>query len=398
MIIILALWFLLQVIIGFNLVFPAILYFLWKLVTKKIQLKSSITYGEADYAIIVTAYQYTNTLPGVVKSLLSLDYTNYLIYIVADNCDISELNFTNDKVILLRPVEVLGSNTRSHKYAFDHFKRNHDFVTIIDSDNLVDSSYLIHLNDTFSQGYEAVQGLRAAKNLNSTLACLDAARDIYYHFYDGKLLYETGSSATLSGSGMAFTTSLYKDFLSEKDVIGAGFDKVLQSWILSKNKRIAFNEHAIVYDEKTSKSDQLVQQRSRWINTWFKYFLLGFDIIILGFKNFSRNQILFGTVLLRPPLFIFLFLSVVLFAINLMTSYYVVAILWLIAFLCFIAFFAIALLNSNTDKRIYRSLTNIPQFVFYQIASLLKSKNANKISVATKHYDVKNSAFTEREK
>ncbi|RZK21837.1 MAG: glycosyltransferase family 2 protein, partial [Flavobacterium sp.] len=301
MIALLALWFLFQFAIGFNLVFPGLLYLLWYF-TRKAK-DSKFSSYRPDYAIIVTAYQYTNTLPGVIESLLALNYDNYLIYIVADNCDISTLNFGSEKVLLMRPPHVLGSNTKSHAYAIANFQRNHDFLTIIDSDNLVDSNYLIQLNYSFSNGYEAVQGIRAAKNLNSTIACLDAARDIYYHFYDGKLLYQTGSSATLSGSGMAFNCQFYKNFLLENDVTGAGFDKVLQAWILRKDKRIAFNGNAIVYDEKTSKSEQLVQQRSRWINTWFKYFLLGFDILFLGVKNFSRNQILFGAVLLRPPLF-----------------------------------------------------------------------------------------------
>lgn len=395
MIALLALWFLFQFAIGFNLVFPGLLYLLWNVTSKTRNSKSSSS--NPDYAIIVTAYQYTNTLPGVVESLLALNYDNYLVYIVADNCDISTLNFASDKVVLLRPPEVLGSNTQSHAYAIANFQRNHDFLTIIDSDNLVDSNYLTQLNHSFSNGFEAVQGLRAAKNLNSTIACLDAARDIYYHFYDGKLLYETGSSATLSGSGMAFNCQFYKNFLLENDVTGAGFDKVLQAWILKKNKRIAFNGNAIVYDEKTSKSEQLVQQRSRWINTWFKYFLLGFDILFLGVKNFSRNQILFGAVLLRPPLFIFLFLSILFILINFFTGFATAALVWVIALITFIAFFIIALLSSKTDSRIYSSLVNIPQFVFYQISSLLKARNANKRSVATKHYDIKNPELTKKE-
>ena len=395
MIALLALWFLFQFAIGFNLVFPGLLYLLWNVTRKTSDSKAFSSHP--DYAIIVTAYQYINTLPGVVESLLALNYDNYLVYIVADNCDISTLNFASDKVVLLRPPEVLGSNTKSHAYAIANFQRNHDFLTIIDSDNLVDSNYLTQLNHSFSNGFEAVQGLRAAKNLNSTIACLDAARDIYYHFYDGKLLYETGSSATLSGSGMAFNCQFYKNFLLENDVTGAGFDKVLQAWILKKNKRIAFNGNAIVYDEKTSKSEQLVQQRSRWINTWFKYFLLGFDILFLGVKNFSRNQILFGAVLLRPPLFIFLFLSILFILINFFTGFATAALVWVIALITFIAFFIIALLSSKTDSRIYSSLVNIPQFVFYQISSLLKARNANKISVATKHYDLKNPELTKKE-
>jgi len=340
---------------------------------------------EADYAIIVTAYEQTHTLPVVVESLLQLNYSNYMIYVVADKCDISNLNFNSDKVILLRPEETLGSNTRSHFYAIHRFKRHHERLTIIDSDNLVEPDYLIELNKYFDAGFEAVQGERKAKNLNTTYACLDAARDIYYHFYDGVVLFGAGSSATLAGSGMAFTVKLYKECLGHLDVTGAGFDKVLQKEILSRKYRIAFTNNAIVYDEKTTRSDQLVKQRARWINTWFRYFKFGFILLAKGLSNFNWNQFLFGLVLLRPPLFIFLLLSLFCLFANIIIDP-TIAIYWAIAFAFFVSGFMLSLFVSKTDKRVYQSLWNIPKFIFFQVLSLLKVRKANQVSVATTHY------------
>jgi cellulose synthase/poly-beta-1,6-N-acetylglucosamine synthase-like glycosyltransferase len=339
---------------------------------------------QADYAVIVTAYQQTDLIPAVVDSLLKMNYSNYLIYIVADNCDVSGLKFDSDKVVLLRPAEVLSSNTRSHFYAIDRFIRPHERLTIIDSDNLVHSEYLNELNILFEKGHTAVQGVRSAKNLDTTFACLDAARDIYYHFYDGKLLYKLGSSATLAGSGMAFEVRLYKECLANLDVVGAGFDKVLQYEIVKRGHRIAFAEQAIVYDEKTSKPDQLVKQRARWINTWFKYFSFGFRLLFKGCVRLNWNQFLFGLVLLRPPLFIFLLLSLVCFIVNVFIGQ--AAFIWLIGLLFFVAGFYIALLKSNTDKRVFKALSSIPAFIFFQVKSLTKALRANKLSVATTHY------------
>jgi len=48
--------------------------------------------------------------------------------------------------------------------------------------------------------------------------------------------------------------------------------------------------------------------------------------------------------------------------------------------------FFIAMIHSNADKKIYKSLIAIPLFMFYQMLSLLKIKKANKISVATQHF------------
>jgi len=376
-------WIILQILTGYNLILPIFLYFFYILKTKKNI--GTFKKVNADYAIIVTAYEQTNCLPAVVNSLLKLHYQNYLIYIVADKCDISTLNFNSERVILLRPIEELKSNIKSHFYAIKNFVRPHNFITIIDSDNLVNEHYLDELNVWFNQGYKAVQGVRHAKNLDTTYSCLDAARDIYYHFYDGKILFSLGSSATLAGSGMAFDTELYIDCLGNSQAQGAGFDKVLQREIVGRDLQIAFAEKAIVFDEKTSQPKQLVQQRSRWINTWFKYFKFGFYLCIKGVKNLSINQFIFGIVLLRPPLFIFILLGLTAMLINIWLSPISIFI-WLASFVFFVISFLVSLLSSRTDSKIYRSLINIPSFIFLQIISLLKSRNANRYSVSTQHF------------
>jgi len=378
------LFFLLQIIIGFNLLFPILLYLLWK-VKKKSRKQALHSFIEKDFAIIITAYQDTSHVPAAVHSALASTYQNYHVYVVADNCSHNEtLNFNNEKVTVLYPENIIASNTGSHFYAINHFIRDHEVLMIADSDNLLHPDILHNLNQDFLNGFEATQGLRAAKNLDTTFANLDAARDIYYHFYDGKVLFEVGSSATLAGSGMAFTVDLYKTCLMNLTVKGAGFDKVLQYEILKQNKRIAFNEAAIIFDEKTSKPDQLVNQRARWINTWFKYFKFGFSLIGKSIKTLSFNQFIFGIVLLRPPLFIFLLLSVLFIILNLFISP-LISLVWLIGLLLFATGFIIALKQSHTDKKTYKALSSIPVFIYYQVISLILSRKANQRSVATKH-------------
>ncbi|WP_379004433.1 glycosyltransferase [Parapedobacter sp. GCM10030251] len=347
--------------------------------------------SQGDYAVIVTAYEQTSMIPAVVDSLLRLDHDQFIIYVVADKCDVSSLRFNDNRVILLRPEEVLAGNVKSHFYAIDRFVRPHNRLTIIDSDNLVEPTYLSELDRSFALGFKAVQGVRKAKNMDSIFARLDAARDLYYHFYDGKILFDGGSSATLAGSGMAFTVDFYKECLLGKTIEGAGFDKVLQYEIVKRGERICFNEWAIVFDQKTSHASQLVAQRSRWINTWFKYFTYGFSLIKSSLVGWSTNKFLFGLVLLRPPLFFFLMLSVLFLLINWLVGS-VVALVWLVGLALFVAGFFLSLYASGAERGIYRALINIPRFMFYQILALMKSKKANSISVATKHteYEQKN--------
>jgi cellulose synthase/poly-beta-1,6-N-acetylglucosamine synthase-like glycosyltransferase len=366
-----------------HLVTPFLLFLITKIKrARRIHANENAT--EADFGIIITAYEQTGLLQSVVSSILNLDYKNYLIYIVADNCDISTLNFADSRVVLLRPETVLASNTKSHFYAIERFKRAHDKLTIIDSDNLVRKDYLTELNKTFSQGFRAVQGVREAKNLNSNYACLDAAGDIYYRYIDRELLFNAGSSASLSGSGMAFDTQLYKDCMESLQFTGAGFDKILQYEILKRKLRIAFTDGAVVYDEKTAKSDQLVKQRARWINTWFKFLKLGISLFVKSVVNLNWNQFLFSITLMRPPLFILIILSAISFVFHLFFNPWI-SVAWVTGALCFIYIFYYSLSYFKADPRIFKSLSSIPKFFFYQVLALTKVFKANKLSVATKH-------------
>lgn len=384
-----ALFILIQLLIGIHLVFPLVLYGLYRLRRGTSSIQPGISHEiEADYAIIVTAYQQTHQLGEVIESLLRLRYSRYHVYVVADNCDVSVLSFNHPRVLVLRPETVLASNTKSHFYAILRFIRAHERLVIIDSDNVVHPDLLIQLDTAFNRGFLAVQGVREAKNLDTELARLDAARDIYYHFYDGKLLFGAGSSATLAGSGMAFTVPLYEQCLGHLTIDGAGFDKVLQAEIIKRGHRIAFVPQAIVYDEKTTGAQQLVGQRARWINTWFRYFTFGFEILGKGISRANWNQFLFGIVLLRPPLFMFLAASVLFAVLNLFINP-AITMLWLGGLLLFVLGFLLALRQSSTDRRVYAALYQIPRFVWYQVTALFNVRKANQRSVATRHGEPK---------
>lgn len=376
-------WIAFQILISINLILPSLTYIISLL--KRQRETSDPAIAERDFGLIVTAYEQTDLLPSVVKSILNLNYKRFVVYIVADNCDISNLRFDNEQVVLLRPDDILASNVKSHFYAINRFIREHECLAIIDSDNIVDTSFLQEMNKVFSLGYEAIQGNRKAKNLNTTLACLDEAGDMYYRFIDRKLPFAVNSSASLAGSGMAFKTDLYKECLEFSSIEGAGFDKALQIELLKRGKRIAFAEAAIVYDEKTSKAAQLVNQRARWINTWFKYCKGGLMLMIKGLLTFNWNQFLVGVVFTRPPLFILAFLVIINIILDIIFLP-VMVVYWIFILINFLSLFFISLQYFKATKSIYRALTRIPVFVFYQVISLMRSKRANQLSTSTKHY------------
>ncbi|HSZ32492.1 MAG TPA: glycosyltransferase [Puia sp.] len=376
------LWIVFQTIVGLILIFPVLSYIAFLFVKTKIT--QAKDHSESDYAILVTAYKDVSNIPYLVQSLLQLKYSNYIIYIIADDCPEFKLDVDQSKVIILRPETILKNQVKSHFYAIDHFRRKHERLTIIDSDNLVDPDFLINLDKAFDHGEEAVQGVRKAKNLDTSYACLDAANEIYYFFYDRKILYSIGSSCMLAGSGMAFTVKLYKACLENYQSSGAGFDKILQKDIVDRGFRIGYAEMALVFDEKTSQPEQLVKQRARWNNAWFRHFNSGLLLMWKGIKLISINRFLFGFLIVRPPLFILLVVSFLILVTNFFLNPFA-GIIWIILISIFVLGFFIALYNSNTDKRIYKSLIHIPKFMFLQMLSLFKTRKANQFSVATVH-------------
>ncbi len=372
-----------QVGLCINYVFPFLLKLL-KVKEEKIELVESVDGNEVDYGIIVTYYKQLDLLPGLLASINLLNYKNFVVYIVADNCEDLKLELLDARIVFLRPSSVLGNNIKSHLFAIQNFVRPHERITIIDGDNLVHSNYLKALNVIFDKGYLAVQGAREAKNTDTDYARLDAVGDLYYRYIDRMLLFESGSSATLSGSGMAFKTDLYLECISGYTQDGAGFDKVLQYEIVKRKLRIAFSNEVIVYDQKTTTSNQLIKQRARWINTWFKSYIIAWRLLISSIFTLDKNGILFAIALLRPPLFILLTMTFLCMLINII---FLPAfnLIWLVCLFLFFYIFRKALKLFKATNSMFSSLKRIPKFIFFQFIALLKTKRANEISVATIH-------------
>src|SRR5690606_34344891 len=95
-------WDIVQISVGVHLLFPLCLFLIFTL-KRPVRAGTRTDQDEGDYAVIVTAYEQTDSLPMVVDSILKARHSNYLIYVVADKCDISSLKFTDERVIILRP-------------------------------------------------------------------------------------------------------------------------------------------------------------------------------------------------------------------------------------------------------------------------------------------------------
>ncbi len=388
--ILLILFFVLQVFNAIYFLIPpgfTLMYFLRRLAGAKhpVEKMPVLTDKEFEFGIIVTAHEQAEFIGPLVDSVLRQDYKQFHIYIVADACDTTGLHINDPRISILKPEMPLNSKIRSIDYAIGHFKRAHDVMLILDSDNLIHPGFLKVMNEHFQKGFRAVQADFKAKNTDSVYARMDAIGDAFNFFVEREMRMELGLSAAIWGSGIAIDLNLYKEVIYHNFL--GGFDKKLQAHLIQKIPWIAFAKDAILYDEKISSGKSLENQRTRWINAQFKYFELGFSLFLKGLLKGNFNQAYFAYITIRPPMFMLVLLGLIFTVANYFIDYRL-TIAWLsIFFLFFLSFIAIVFIRDK-ERRLTGALLMIPVFMTRQAFAFFKMGRANKSFLKTKHSKV----------
>jgi cellulose synthase/poly-beta-1,6-N-acetylglucosamine synthase-like glycosyltransferase len=321
----------------------------------------------------------------LVDSILKQEYGKFRIFVVADDCDLTGIHFTDPRVIVLKPEVALHSKIKSIRYATSRFGVNPDAVIILDSDNLIHPAFLRVMNNHFKKGYRVVQADFKPKNTDSLYARMDAIGDMFNFFLDREVRMRVGLSASIWGSGVAIDTDMYNEI--EYTSFLGGFDKKMQAYLVQRVPRMAFAPEAILYDEKISSGKSLEVQRTRWISAYFTYFKDSFAILWKGVKRADFNLIYFGFITLRPPLFMTLGLGFVFLIINFFIST-TAAIVWLVILALFVlSFIGIVAVKGNSPKYL-QALFSMPFFVLRQMAALFKIKKAKGSFLKTEHTKV----------
>ncbi|MEL6718945.1 MAG: glycosyltransferase [Bacteroidota bacterium] len=240
-----SIYFIISGVFLFFLLFPFIKVLLSRLIREKKPVVEAKTY---DFANIITAYRNVEIARPLVESLLKQKHQKHHIYLVADKCDISNWDLEDEQFTLLKPEPDLNLKAKSIIHATEHFVRSHDYIAVFDADNLAHPEFLSELNRYANAGHRAIQGQRTAKNLNTTMAAVDALGEFYKNYVERYVSYLLGSSSVISGSGMAVESELYKAYLNSPE-IQAGKekwkkmlqeDKILQNFLLRRKQRIVY--------------------------------------------------------------------------------------------------------------------------------------------------------------
>ena len=381
-------------IIVFFLVFPFLKVMLSLLTKDKVDrsVVNKSDFKKYDFGNIITAYKNADIAKPLIQSLLKQTHENHIIYLVADNCNIDGWDVFDDRLVVLNPQPPMNLKVKSIIHAVENFKREHEFIAIYDADNLAHPNFLEEINVYANNGFTSIQGQRTAKNLDSMYACTDALGEFYKNYVERYVPYLIGSSAVISGSGMAVESELYKSYLYGEEITKGKElwkkmlqeDKILQNHLLFRNEKISYAWDAIVYDEKVDSGEQVETQRSRWLYSYFQNLPNSSGLVLKGLFSFSWNRLLFGLVTIAPPMFIMIFLAGILFLAGLFISIPMSALLFLGGCI-FVGNIFLSLYLSKVPKPIWKAVANTPKFVFNQITGLFKMGNPNKNFKASEH-------------
>lgn len=337
-----------------------------------------------SFLILIPAFREGKILINTIDALKKLNYPPKLVKIVLlnDDCDEKVIDILKESVEVLYIDIKFHTKIESLKAAID-ISKNFDFVVILDADNLVHPEFLQELNKSITGDIKIVQGLRLPKDLNSNLEKIDALTDFVYNEIDRIIPSRINLTGTLSGSGFAIKSDLFREIIPLINTTG-GFDKILQSILLLRDIPVKICEEALVFDEKVTSKKQYIRQRIRWLYFHFYNALkYGLRLIGKGIITLNFNQIHLGLVSLRPPINILYFISSILIFLGVWICK--LCAIYLFSLLLIFSFIIFTILHKNRMLSL-KLILLLPVVYIYQFKSLLKIKEARKSSLNTEHF------------
>ncbi len=349
------------------------------------------------FAVMIPGYKEDWVIVDVAKEALQQDYPKdlYEVIVIADSFKPETLAALRE--LPIKVVEVVFEVSKKSKAlnkCMEIIGDQYDIAMILDADNVMAPDVLSKMNESFNQGFIAVQGHRMAKNTNTSFAVLDAVSEEINNSIFRLGHRVLGVSSALIGSGMAIDYALYKKLMAGIDSVGE--DKELEMKLLRLKYKIEYIEDACIFDEKTQKSDVFVNQRRRWIAaqlSHFKHYF--FDGLFHLFRNGNIDYFDKVLQMIQPPrillsglLFLFTFTSGIVFFFELtflsdlfITGFYY----WLVLFVMTAITLAISVPKSYYSIKTYIALLSLPKGFILMILSLLKIKGASKKFIHTTH-------------
>ena len=129
------------------------------------------------FAILIPGYKEDEVIIHVAEEALKQDYPKdkYEVIIIADSFKKKTLDELRKlPVTVVEVVFKVSKKSKALNKCMEVIGDDYDVALILDADNVMNSDVLNKMNAAFERGFVAVQGHRTAKNLNTSVAILDA--------------------------------------------------------------------------------------------------------------------------------------------------------------------------------------------------------------------------------
>lgn len=344
-------------------------------------------------AVLIPGYKEDEVIVEVAKEALIQDYPSeaFDVVIIADSFLPETINSLRNLPIKVIEVKFEKSTkSKALNKAMEQLDETYEIAVILDADNVMATNFLSKINASFESDFMAVQGHRAAKNMDTSLAVLDAVSEEINNHIFRKGHRALGLSSAIIGSGMAFRYEFFKNLMLSVKAIG-GFDKEIELKMLKDGYKIDYLHDALVYDEKVQKAEVFSNQRRRWLSAQLHYFRKDFlsslkDLILKANVDYFDKAVQF----IQPPRILLLGAVLVFGTLFLISNFmldnnilYILAWVKLIS-ACILAFL-FSIPKSFYNLKTAKALASLPKGMFLMLGSLLKIRGANQKFIHTKH-------------
>lgn len=344
-------------------------------------------------AVLIPGYKEDEVIVEVARQALAQSYPAncFDVVIIADS-------FKPETLSRLRemPVKVIevsfekSTKAKALNKAMEQLGDDYDIAVVLDADNVMAIDFLVKVNKAFEKEYQAVQGHRTAKNMNTSLALLDAVSEEINNHIFRKGHRVAGLSSAIIGSGMAFRYRYFKKMMASVTAVG-GFDKEIELKMLKAGDKIEYLDDAYVYDEKVQKAEVFSNQRRRWLSAQLHYFRQDFlsalkDLLTKGNVDYFDKALQF----IQPPRILLLGAVLILGTFFLLcNSFFGVApwlsITWISVISACLLSFLLSVPHGFYNTHTLKAMASLPKGMLLMLGSLLRIRGANKKFIHTQH-------------
>lgn len=348
---------------------------------------SDVSDFKRKFLVIIPAYKEDIVIVDVAKDTLNQDYPKdlYDVYVIADQ--LKKETIEKIKSFSINVLEVsfdISTKAKSINAGLEAAGESYDAVVILDADNLMEYNFLSRANELMNGGAYAIQGHRVAKNMDTSFSILDAISEEINNSIFRKGHVAVGLSAALIGSGMALEYKIYRKIMAQADTFAE--DKELEFKLILNKHPIEYLDDVHIYDEKVSKPEVFVNQRSRWLAfqlIYAKRFFFDAFVELFARKNFDFFDKVMQQML--PPRIILLGLTFLIGIYSILFNTGFLFYAWIIQLVLCILAIMMAVPRQFYNRNTLKAILSLPHGFLLMLKSLFRYEDAKKNFEPTPH-------------